>query len=71
MTWASVTYALWSLVVLASLFLWLASWRGWRVGWSRVGRPSALLRDALSGRTWLRVVVVVGWVWVGVHTFAR
>jgi hypothetical protein len=71
MTWAAVTYAIWAFVTLAALFLWLASWRGWRVGRSCVGRPSALLRDALGGRTWLRVVVVLGWVWVGVHVFAR
>lgn len=71
MTWASVTYALWAVVVFTSLYLWAASWRRWHVGRSRVGRPSGLLRDALSGRTWLRVIVVLGWVWVGVHTFAR
>lgn len=71
MTWATVTYALWALVTAASLTLWLASWRGWRVGRKGVGRPSALLGDALRGRTWLRVVVFLGWAWLGVHVFAR
>lgn len=71
MTWAEVTYALWALVALLALCLWLASARGWRLGDRPLGRPSGLLRDALAGRTWLRVVVVLGWVWVGVHTFAR
>lgn len=71
MTWASVTYAVWSLVALGAFALWLASRRGWGVGSSRVGRPSALLRDALGGRTWLRVIVVLGWIWLGVHLFAR
>jgi len=71
MTWASVIYALWALVSIVALFLWLASWRRWHVGSWRVGRPSALLRDLLGGRTWLRAVVVLGWVWLGVHLFAR
>lgn len=71
MTWATVTYALWALVALLAVLLWVASWRGWRVGRSGVGKPSALIRDALGTRTWLRVLVVLGWIWVGVHVFAR
>lgn len=71
MTWANVTYALWAVVALGALALWLASSRGWKVGRSRVGRPSAILHRVLAGRTWLRVVFVLGWVWVGIHTFAR
>ncbi len=71
MTWADVTYALWALTALATLVLWLASRRSWKVGGTRIGRPSALLRDALGGRTWLRVAVVLGWAWLGVHAFAR
>jgi hypothetical protein len=71
MTWADVTYALWAVVALAALLAWLASRRAWRIGGARIGRPSALLRDAFGGRTWLRVAVVLGWVWLGVHAFAR
>lgn len=71
MTWANVTYAVWALVVLLAVVLWVASWRHWHVGRARVGRPAALLRDAFSGRAWLRVVVVLGWIWLGVHAFAR
>ena len=71
MTWADVTYALWAAAVLGALFLWLASRRVWPGGRARIGRPSTLVRDVLGDRTWLRVVVVLGWVWVGVHVFAR
>ena len=71
MTWAHATYAAWALIALAAGALWLGSARAWSIGRARIGRPSALLRDMLGGRTWLRVVVVLGWVWVGVHTFAR
>jgi hypothetical protein len=71
MTWADVTYALWALAALAFLLLWLASARAWKIGRTRIGSPSALIRDAFGDRTWLRVVVLLAWVWVGVHTFAR
>lgn len=71
MTWAHATYAAWALIALGAGVLWLASRRAWPVGKTRVARPSALLRDLLDGRTWLRVVVVLGWIWVGVHAFAR
>lgn len=71
MTWADVTYALWALIALLALVLWLASVRAWKIGSTRIGRPSGLLRDAFGDRTWLRVVVVLGWAWVGIHTFAR
>ena len=71
MTWANVTYALWALAALGGSLLWLAAARRWILGRVRVGRPSALLRDVLANRTWLRVLVVLGWLWVGVHAFAR
>ncbi|MHB1852772.1 MAG: DUF6186 family protein [Acidimicrobiales bacterium] len=71
MTWAEVTYGLWAAIALAALVLWLASAHTWRVGRIRIRRPSAALRDALGTRTWLRVAVVVGWAWLGIHVFAR
>lgn len=71
MSWADVTYALWAAVALAALVLWLASKRAWTVGRTRIGRPATLIRDLLGDRTWLRAIVVLGWVWVGVHSFAR
>jgi hypothetical protein len=71
MTWAVATYALWCAAALAALFLWLASVRGRGLGHIRVGRPSALLGRMLGDRTWLRVVLVLAWVWLGVHAFAR
>lgn len=71
MTFADVVYALWALAVAAGGALWVAAVKGWRVGGSFVGRPSILLRSLFAGRTWLRVLVVLCWVWVGVHLFAR
>lgn len=71
MTWATVTYALWALAALGACLLWAASARGWTAGRLGVGRPSALLRAALGDRAWLRVLVLLAWVWVGVHVFAR
>lgn len=71
MTWAHVTYALWALAALLTLLLWLSSARGWRIGHTRIGRPSALVARMFGDRTWLRAVVVLVWVWWGVHTFAR
>ncbi len=71
MTWAEVTYGLWAAIASSALVLWLASARAWRIGGARVRRPSAALRDALGARTWLRVAVVIGWAWLGVHAFAR
>ena len=71
MTWAHVTYALWAVFALLFLTLWVVSKRAWKVGRLRIGRPSVLIRDALCDRTWLRTLVVLGWVWLGVHAFAR
>jgi hypothetical protein len=71
MTSADVVYAIWAFVALSVLVLWAASVRGWRVGAVGVGRPGALLRDLLGSRPWLRALLVAGWIWVGVHSFAR
>ena len=70
MIFADVVYALWALALAVAGVLWLASATGRKVCGVRVGRPSVLVRDAL-GRWWLRVLVVLCWVWLGVHLFAR
>jgi hypothetical protein len=70
MTWAHVTYAIWAFVALAAALLWAASARGWNLAGSRVGRPSALVRALLSHGA-ARVVVLLGWMWLGIHFFAR
>jgi hypothetical protein len=71
MTWAEVTYGLWAAIAAAALMLWLASVRAWRIGGAQIRRPAAALCDALDARTWLRVAVIVGWAWLGIHAFAR
>lgn len=71
MSWADSVYAIWSALALASGVLWVAAMRGWRLGRHRVGRPAAVVRDMLARRSWLRLLVVLGWIWVGVHSFAR
>lgn len=66
MTLADALYATWAALVAAALVLWALS----RRVTAGVGRPSALVA-ALVRRPWVRAAVVAGWVWVGVHTFAR
>ncbi len=71
MSWADVTYALWAVAALGFFVLWLAARRASKLGRARIGRPSVLVRDMLDDRTWLRMLVVLAWVWLGVHAFAR
>lgn len=70
MTWADATYAVWAFCALGVATLWLASARGWPRSQARVGRPAAIIRAVLV-RRWVRILFVLGWIWVGVHTFAR
>lgn len=71
MTWAQLTYGVWALVGATALFAWLASSYGWRIGGARIGRLWTLVGELLEGRLWLRMAVLAGWIWVGVHAFAR
>lgn len=70
MSWAHATYAVWALCAASAAALWLASARVWAMPHSRVGRPAAIIRAVLV-RRWVRVFFVLGWIWVGIHTFAR
>lgn len=70
MTWADATYAIWAAGALGAGVLWLVSVRGWTIGRARVGRAGELVAGALAHR-WVRPVAVLGWIWVGVHVFAR
>lgn len=70
MSWAEAIYAVWAFCAAGAATLWLASARGWPIPLERVGRPAAILRAVLVHR-WVRIFFVLGWIWVGIHTFAR
>ncbi|MDA8341816.1 MAG: DUF6186 family protein [Actinomycetota bacterium] len=71
MTWADTVYAVWALVALGAAVSVLAAARGWRIGRGQVRRPSVALARLLARGRWVRVVVVLVWIWTGVHLFAR
>lgn len=70
MTWAHVVYAIWALVVVGALGLWRLAATGRTLARRRVANPGALV-GALLRHPVLRLVVLVGWMWVGWHFFAR
>lgn len=70
MTFAIGTYVAWSVVVVGALGLWWLSAEGRTLAGRRVARSGALVR-ALCRRPALRLLVIVGWMWVGWHLFAR
>jgi hypothetical protein len=59
-------YAVWALLGLATVGLWVRS----HAAGSAPARPSILLERLASG-PFLRVVLVLGFMWVGWHLFAR
>ncbi len=65
---SAVSYAVWALLAVCTLVLWGASYAD-RTRHA-VARPSVVL-ERLVTSPWLRVVVVVGWMWIGYHLFAR
>jgi hypothetical protein len=71
MTWADVTYAVWAFVAAGAALLGTAALRGWRVRRRRITRPSAIVARVLGRAMWVRLVFLLGWIWVGVHFFAR
>jgi len=67
MSWRSATFVVWAVLGLATLgVLGLALLGRGR----RIARPGSLLRP-VSAHPVLRVVVVLGWMWLGWHFFAR
>jgi hypothetical protein len=64
---SAVGYVVWALLLVAALVLWGLSYssRG-----PAVARPAAVVARLATG-TWLRIVLVAGWMWVGWHLFAR
>jgi Family of unknown function (DUF6186) len=63
---SALGYAVWAVVVLAALALWARA----RTAGSGPARPSVVLERLATG-PFLRVVLVVSWIWVGWHLFAR
>ncbi|MGH9086872.1 MAG: DUF6186 family protein [Acidimicrobiales bacterium] len=70
MTWAIGVYGAWVAVVVWALVLWWLTATVRSLGGHRVARAGALIRG-LTRRPPLRLVLVVGWMWVGWHLFAR
>ncbi|MHB8219477.1 MAG: DUF6186 family protein [Acidimicrobiales bacterium] len=67
MTWRSATFVIWALLGLATLAVAILAVAGRR---GRVARPGALLGPVGAHPT-VRVALVLGWMWLGWHFFAR
>jgi hypothetical protein len=63
---ASWAYAVWTVLGTAAVFLWAWS----RASGSPLARPSAVVQRLATGPV-LRVLLGLGWMWVGWHLFAR
>ncbi len=66
MTWRVGSFVVWGVLALWVVALEVLAWRG-RAG---VGRPGPLLLR-LFRVPWGRAVLLVGWMWLGWHLFAR
>ncbi len=62
------SYAVWAVIGAFAVALWVASLT--TAGRRVIVRPAAVLRR-LATDPWLRVLLVLGWGWVGWHLFAR
>ena len=63
---SSVSYAVWALLAAAALGLWACS----RSSREAPARPAVVVERLATG-PWLRVALVLGWMWAGWHLFAR
>ena len=63
---SAISYAVWALLGLAVLGLWVRS----RAPGRSPARPALVLERLATGPI-LRVVLVLGWMWAGWHLFAR
>ncbi|MDA8357540.1 MAG: DUF6186 family protein [Actinomycetota bacterium] len=66
MTWRSATFLIWGVLGLATLTVLLFS----LLGKGRLARPAELL-GPVQAHPMLRIAVVLGWMWLGWHFFAR
>ena len=60
-------YALWIFLLIGALVLWVLSHRA---RGPAVARPSVVLTRLATG-PWLRLFLVLAWMWAGWHLFAR
>jgi hypothetical protein len=63
---SALSYAVWALLGLALLGVWVRSC----VGGSTLARPGLVLERLATG-PFLRIVLVLAWGWMGWHLFAR
>ena len=63
---AALSYAVWAVLGLATLSLWARS----HAPGSTLARPGVVLERLATGPI-LRVVLVLTWMWMGWHLFAR
>jgi hypothetical protein len=63
---STFSYAIWAFLALATVLLCARS----RAAGSAPARPAVVLQRLATGPI-LRVVLVLGWMWVGWHLFAR
>jgi hypothetical protein len=63
---SAFSYAVWALLGLALLAVWVRS----SVGGSTLARPGMVLERLATG-PFLRIALVLAWGWMGWHLFAR
>lgn len=66
MSTSALSYAVWALLGLATIALMVRS----RTAGSSLARPAEVLARLATG-PFLRVALVLGWMWAGWHLFAR
>ncbi len=66
MSTSAPSYAVWALLGVATIALWALS----HAPGSSLARPAEVLARLATG-PFLRVVLVLGWMWAGWHLFAR
>jgi Family of unknown function (DUF6186) len=64
---SALSYAVWGVLALATAGVWAASLSGGR---SSPARPALVLQRLATG-PFLRIVLVLSWMWAGWHLFAR
>ncbi len=63
---SAFSYAVWALLGLALLVVWVRS----SLGGSSLARPGVVLERLATG-PFLRIALVLAWGWMGWHLFAR